>query len=80
MSKQTLLTLIGFSVPLKYCRCVINFPQLEVEFEFGLGPQEICLPGVADRFCLHMLIFIGDDHNKFACQLWLRTQSQPRTL
>ena len=58
MSKQTVLTLIGFSVPLKYCRYVINLPQLEAEFEFEFGLQAICLSAVADHFFFNTWEFV----------------------
>ena len=56
-------------MPLKYCRCVINFPQLEVEFEFGFGPLAICLSAVADYLCLHMLISCREIWPQQKCKL-----------
>ena len=56
-------------MPLKYCRYVIDLPQLEVEFQFGLRPQAICLSAVADRFCLRMLIFYREIWPQRKCKL-----------
>ena len=56
------------------CDVINNLPQLQVEsfmLEFEFGPQPIRLYVVANRICLHTLIFGGKFfHTRHANLLW----------